>query len=68
MLLTVPFLSKQAFYVWGNEPTVMGVLGIFTTLGGSLLYTFVKMSENAQSAPGPQRQPVEQKEHEMSKV
>ncbi|ACI64290.1 GDP-L-fucose transporter, partial [Thalassiosira pseudonana CCMP1335] len=37
--------SLMAFYIWGNEPTVMGVLGIFTTLGGSLLYTFVKMSE-----------------------
>lgn len=26
------------------------MLGIFTVLGGSLLYTFVKMSENAQVA------------------
>ncbi|KAL7479813.1 hypothetical protein ACHAW6_005533 [Cyclotella cf. meneghiniana] len=39
--------SLMAFYIWGNEPTVMGVLGIFTTLGGSLLYTFVKMGENS---------------------
>jgi len=40
--------SLMAFYLWGNDPTVLGVLGIFTVLGGSLLYTFVKMNENAQ--------------------
>ena len=46
--------SLMAFYIWGNKPTVMGILGIFTTLGGSLLYTFVKMGENAASiAPAP---------------
>ncbi|KAL7539126.1 hypothetical protein ACHAXR_009038 [Thalassiosira sp. AJA248-18] len=45
--------SLMAFYLWGNQPTVLGVLGIFTVLGGSLLYTFVKMSENAQNAPPP---------------
>lgn len=39
--------SMMAFYIWGNEPTVFGVLGIFVVLGGSLLYTFVKMRENA---------------------
>lgn len=38
--------SMLAFYIWGNAYTFMGVLGIFTVLGGSLLYTFVKMSEN----------------------
>jgi GDP-fucose transporter C1 len=42
----------MAFYIWGNEATLMGVLGIFTVLGGSLLYTFVKMSESkATSTP-----------------
>ena len=41
--------SLMAFYLWGNDPTVLGVLGIFTVLGGSLLYTFVKMNENAQN-------------------
>lgn len=45
--------SLMAFYLWGNEPTLLGVLGIFTVLGGSLMYTFVKMSENAQNAPPP---------------
>ena len=42
--------SLMAFYIWSNDPTILGVLGIFTVLGGSLLYTFVKMSENAQVA------------------
>jgi len=42
--------SLGGFYLWGNEPTILGVLGIFTVLGGSLLYTFVKMSENAQNS------------------
>jgi len=50
--------SMMAFYIWGNAATVKGVLGIFTVLGGSLLYTFVKMNENRQidvqkSAPKP---------------
>ena len=55
--------SLMAFYLWGNTPTVLGVLGIFTVLGGSLLYTFVKMGENAQSAPAPA---PEQRQQEMS--
>ena len=38
--------SMMAFYIWGNEATFLGVLGIFTVLGGSLLYTFVKMRES----------------------
>jgi GDP-fucose transporter C1 len=38
--------SILAFYLWGNAWTVQGVLGIFTVLGGSLAYTFVKMNEN----------------------
>jgi GDP-fucose transporter C1 len=56
--------SLMAFVLWGNEPTILGVLGIFTVLGGSLLYTFVKMNENSESAPiAP---PPPQREHEMS--
>jgi GDP-fucose transporter C1 len=49
--------SILAFYIWGNQWTFVGVLGIFTVLGGSLLYTLVKMNENRipsssiQSAP-----------------
>lgn len=54
--------SLMAFYLWGNQPTVMGVLGIFTVLGGSLLYTFVKMNENSRPSPPPPQ------EQEMSKV
>jgi len=38
--------SMMAFYIWGNEPTLLGILGIFIVLGGSLLYTYVKMNEN----------------------
>eukprot|EP00565_Helicotheca_tamesis_P005293 CAMPEP_0185731752 /NCGR_PEP_ID=MMETSP1171-20130828/13903_1 /TAXON_ID=374046 /ORGANISM="Helicotheca tamensis, Strain CCMP826" /LENGTH=340 /DNA_ID=CAMNT_0028401077 /DNA_START=189 /DNA_END=1211 /DNA_ORIENTATION=+ len=47
--------SMMAFYIWGNEPTLMGVLGIFTVLGGSLLYTYVKMNESKMlsSTPAP---------------
>jgi hypothetical protein len=44
-----------AFYLWGNEATVLGVISIFVVLGGSLLYTFVKMDENKKPAP-PQAQ------------
>lgn len=43
--------SLMAFYIWGNEATVLGVLGIFTVLGGSLLYTIVKMRENQAAVP-----------------
>ena len=53
--------SLMAFYLWGNDPTVLGVLGIFTVLGGSLLYTFVKMNENAQNI----QQNLESKQVEM---
>ena len=43
--------SMLAFYIWGNPATFMGVLGIFVVLGGSLLYTFVKMNESKKSTP-----------------
>eukprot|EP00563_Minutocellus_polymorphus_P020541 CAMPEP_0197720944 /NCGR_PEP_ID=MMETSP1434-20131217/4153_1 /TAXON_ID=265543 /ORGANISM="Minutocellus polymorphus, Strain CCMP3303" /LENGTH=356 /DNA_ID=CAMNT_0043305875 /DNA_START=195 /DNA_END=1265 /DNA_ORIENTATION=+ len=39
--------SLMAFGIWGNPATVMGVVGIFIVLGGSLSYTVVKMNENA---------------------
>jgi len=38
--------SGMAFFIWKNEPTLKGILGIVFVLGGSLLYTFVKMSED----------------------
>lgn len=50
--------SMMAFYIWGNEATLFGVLGIFTVLGGSLLYTFVKMNENKQSVPSTRPSPA----------
>jgi GDP-fucose transporter C1 len=40
-----------AFYLWGNKPTALGVISIFVVLGGSLLYTFVKMDENKKPPP-----------------
>ena len=42
--------SMLAFYIWGNQPTVMGVLGIFLVLGGSFLYAIVKMKESRSSS------------------
>lgn len=39
--------SMMAFYIWKNPATVMGVLGMFTVLGGSLLYTITKMREGS---------------------
>jgi GDP-fucose transporter C1 len=39
--------SMMAFYIWGNPATLFGVLGIFTVLGGSLIYTLVKMNEGS---------------------
>jgi len=38
--------SGMAFFIWKNQPTIKGILGIAFVLGGSLLYTFVKMSED----------------------
>jgi len=61
--------SMMAFYIWGNEATVLGVLGIFTVLGGSLLYTYVKMEEGRKAqmmAAQQQQQAVEMKEQQQS--
>eukprot|EP00543_Licmophora_paradoxa_P006531 CAMPEP_0202456640 /NCGR_PEP_ID=MMETSP1360-20130828/13847_1 /ASSEMBLY_ACC=CAM_ASM_000848 /TAXON_ID=515479 /ORGANISM="Licmophora paradoxa, Strain CCMP2313" /LENGTH=328 /DNA_ID=CAMNT_0049076507 /DNA_START=92 /DNA_END=1078 /DNA_ORIENTATION=- len=55
--------SMMAFYIWGNPATFMGVLGIFVVLGGSLLYTFVKMNENTRS---PSPQPIQESEKSTS--
>jgi len=43
--------SMMAFYIWKNPATVMGVAGMFVVLGGSLLYTIVKMREGKPPAP-----------------
>jgi len=55
--------SMMAFYIWGNEATAKGIAGIFTVLGGSLLYTYVKMSENKQvsMSPPPSTEMTDQK-------
>eukprot|EP00536_Pseudo-nitzschia_multiseries_P002191 jgi/Psemu1/183038/e_gw1.29.133.1 len=43
--------SMMAFYIWKNPATVMGVTGMFVVLGGSLLYTVVKMREGKKPSP-----------------
>lgn len=63
--------SMLAFYIWGNEATFMGVLGIFVVLGGSLAYTIVKMSEDsrppkeAQTPPASESEQVELKPNQQ---
>lgn len=53
------FQSMMAFYIWGNTPSLMGVTGIFVVLGGSLLYTYIKMKEHSNSKfQSPQQQAV----------
>jgi solute carrier family 35 (GDP-fucose transporter), member C1 len=34
--------SLMAFYIWGNQPTFKGILGIFLVLGGSCSYTYLQ--------------------------
>lgn len=36
--------SLMAFWIWGNEATFKGVLGIFLVIFGSGLYTWVQMN------------------------
>lgn len=42
--------SMMAFYIWKNPATLLGVFGMFVVLGGSLLYTIVKMREGKKIA------------------
>ena len=58
--------SMMAFYIWKNKPTFFGILGIFTVLGGSLLYTFVKMDENKNAKQASEPAP-EERDAEMNK-
>lgn len=44
------FQTILAFYIWGNEATFLGCLGIAVVLGGSLMYTFVKMVEGRETS------------------
>lgn len=39
--------SLMAFYIWGNEATFKGLLGIFLVIFGSGLYTWVQMMGSA---------------------
>jgi solute carrier family 35 (GDP-fucose transporter), member C1 len=56
--------SILAFYIWGNEATFLGCLGIAVVLGGSLLYTYVKMEEGRQAPSSP---PPSEKDVEMNR-
>ena len=38
----------MAFYIWGNEATVNGILGIFLVIFGSGLYTWVQMNSSSE--------------------
>merc|ERR1719413_103456 len=48
--------SLLALYIWGNDYTFMGVAGMFVVLGGSLLYTIVKMREGKKPAPSKEQE------------
>jgi multisubunit Na+/H+ antiporter MnhG subunit len=37
----------MAFYIWGNEATMQGILGILLVIFGSGLYTWVQMMATA---------------------
>jgi solute carrier family 35 (GDP-fucose transporter), member C1 len=58
--------SIMAFYIWGNKATFLGCLGIAVVLGGSLLYTYVKMEEGRQPSPPPPP-PHTEKDVEMNR-
>lgn len=63
--------SMMAFYIWGNEATLFGVLGIFTVLGGSLIYTLVKMNEGNNmptSKPSPAVSEVDSDDNKHSEM
>jgi len=57
--------SMMAFYIWKNPSTVMGITGMFVVLGGSLLYTVVKMREGStgvkKTAPSSKGEEIEMK-------
>jgi GDP-fucose transporter C1 len=62
--------SMMAFYIWGNQATFLGVTGIFVVLGGSLLYTLVKMRESPpprKSTPPASASSSNEKDVEMRK-
>jgi solute carrier family 35 (GDP-fucose transporter), member C1 len=42
--------SLLAFYIWGNEATFRGILGIFFVIFGSGAYTWVQMLNKSLSA------------------
>jgi GDP-fucose transporter C1 len=40
------FQSILAFYIWGNQVTLFGIVGLFMVLFGSALYTMIAMRES----------------------
>jgi len=60
------FQSLLGFMIWGNEWTVKGILGIFVVLGGSLIYTVIRMREDSsqpEPTPAPQNE-IQQEDEE----
>jgi len=57
--------SMLAFYIWKNPATALGVISIFVVLGGSLLYTVVKMNEGKQASAAPKQ--TDKQDVEMQK-
>jgi len=58
--------SIVAFFIWKNKPTFMSFLGIFTVLGGSLLYMFVKIDENRNNTKQASKPEPEERDVEMN--
>jgi GDP-fucose transporter C1 len=56
--------SIMALYIWKNPTTIMGVTGMFVVLGGSLLYTIVRMREGKKPVRTP-AVPVEKTDVEL---
>ena len=44
--------SLMAFYIWGNQATLAGVVGLFLVLIGSALYALLSMRESAGGGGG----------------
>lgn len=45
------FQSILAFYIWGNQVTLFGIVGLFMVLFGSALYTMIAMRESNLPVP-----------------
>ena len=59
--------SIMAFYIWGNQWTWLSILGIVMVLGGSLLYTVVKMGESTKPVVSTSASASEKEDLELQK-